>query len=139
MYTMKQACKLVNMSYETLKFYCNEGLIPNVKRDSHNYRIFDDRDIAWIKSLTCLKRCGISLAEMKVFLQLCLLGESSIPQRQEFLAEKKETLLASIRELEASIDYIDSKQQFYQDVLDGKIPYRSNLIQVPAKEQKAVS
>ena len=27
MYTMKQACELTNMNYETLKFYCNQGLI----------------------------------------------------------------------------------------------------------------
>ena len=51
MYTMKQACELTKLSYETLKFYCNEGLVPNVKRDKNNHRIFDDRDIAWINSL----------------------------------------------------------------------------------------
>ena len=45
MYSMKEACIQTGMSYETLKFYCKEGLVPNVKRDSHNYRVFDDRDI----------------------------------------------------------------------------------------------
>ena len=34
MYTMKQACQAAGMSYETLKFYCNEGLVPNVKRSA---------------------------------------------------------------------------------------------------------
>ncbi len=33
MYSMKEACTLTNMTYENLKFYCNEGLVPNVKRD----------------------------------------------------------------------------------------------------------
>ena len=55
MNTMKQACEKTGLSYETLKFYCNQGLIPNVKRDKQNRRIFDDRDIAWINSLNCLK------------------------------------------------------------------------------------
>ena len=40
MYSMKEACVQTDMSYETLKFYCKEGLVPNVKRDSHNYRVF---------------------------------------------------------------------------------------------------
>ncbi|MGN1174800.1 MAG: MerR family transcriptional regulator [Roseburia sp.] len=31
---------------ETLKFYCNQGLVPNVKRDKNNRRIFSDKDIA---------------------------------------------------------------------------------------------
>ena len=33
MYSMKQTCEKVGMSYQTLKFYCNQGLIPNVQRD----------------------------------------------------------------------------------------------------------
>lgn len=65
MYSMKEVCRQTNLTYETLKFYCNEGLIPNVKRDSHNYRIFDERDIEWIKSLSCLKKCGMGIKEMK--------------------------------------------------------------------------
>ena len=32
MYTMMQTCKETNLTYQTLKFYCNEGLVPNVKR-----------------------------------------------------------------------------------------------------------
>ena len=55
------------LSYDTLKFYCNEGLIPNVKRDKNNYRIFDDNDVAWINSLTCLKNCDMSINEMKEY------------------------------------------------------------------------
>ena len=47
---MKEACSLTDMTYENLKFYCNEGLVPNVKRDKNNRRIFDERDISWIKS-----------------------------------------------------------------------------------------
>ena len=82
MYTMKQACEKTGMHYETLKFYCNEGLIPNVKRDKTNRRVFDAHDIAWIKSLTCLKKCGMSLKEMKEYLALCLQGQSSIPKRK---------------------------------------------------------
>ena len=45
MYTMKEVCQIVGWSYETLKYYCKEGLIPNVKRDKNNYRIFDENNI----------------------------------------------------------------------------------------------
>ena len=76
MYSMKEVCEKVGMTYETLKFYCNKGLIPNVKRDQRNYRVFDDQDVAWIKSLSCLKRCGMSMMEMKEYVDLCLKGES---------------------------------------------------------------
>lgn len=128
MYTMMQVCKEANMTYQTLKYYCNEGLIPNVKRDKNNRRVFDDRDVKWIKDLTCLKKCGMSIQEMKVYLDLCLQGESTIPERQEILVRKREELLAAIDELNECVAYVDWKQSFYDDVLSGKRPYISNLI-----------
>ncbi len=128
MYSMKETCQLVNMSYQTLKFYCNEGLIPNVKRDRNNYRIFDDNDINWIKSLYCLKNCGMSIKEMKNYLDLCLQGESTIPIRKEILKHKQEELLKEKEKIQSSIDFIDWKQHFYDDVLSGKTKYYSNLI-----------
>lgn len=128
MYSMKEACTLTNMTYENLKFYCNEGLVPNVKRDRRNYRVFDEHDIKWIQSLNCLKSCGMSIAEMKQYLALCMEGEGTIPERKMILAEKKETLLQSITELQKAVAYIDWKQGFYDDVLSGKTAYYSNLV-----------
>lgn len=128
MYTMMQVCREVDMTYQTLKYYCNEGLIPNVKRDGNNRRIFDEKDVKWIKDLTCLKKCGMSILEMKEYLELCLQGESTIMQRKELLAKKRKALLGSIKELEDSVAYIDWKQNFYDEVLSGARPYVSNLI-----------
>lgn len=127
-YTMMNVCRELNISYQTLKFYCNQGLIPNVKRDKNNRRIFDEKDVKWIKDLTCLKKCNMSIHEMKEYLNLCLEGESTIPQRKEMLAQKQKELLASIQDLKNSINYIDWKQNFYDEILSGKKPYVSNLI-----------
>ena len=128
MYTMMQVCRELDMTYQTLKFYCNEGLVPNVKRDANNRRVFDERDVKWIRDLTCLKRCGLRIQEMKAYLEMCLAGESTIIARKEMLAQKQDQLRNAIRELEESIAYIDWKQSFYDDVLAGKRPYISNLI-----------
>lgn len=130
MYTMKQVCEETNMTYQALKYYCNEGLIPNVKRDGNNRRIFDERDEKWIKDLVYLKKCGMSIQEMKIYLDLCLQGESTIPKRQEMLAGKRKALLVSIAQLNDCVAYVDWKQGFYDDVLSGKHPYVSNLIRV---------
>ena len=42
--------------------------------------------------------------------------------------EKRKALIASMEELQASIDFIDWKQGFYDDVLARKTAYYSNLI-----------
>lgn len=128
MYSMKETCNKVGLTYETLKFYCNEGLVPNVKRDKNNYRIFDDRDIAWLNNLSCLKKCGMSIQDMKLYINLCFKGQSSIPERKNMLKKQKEELMHRISELNECVNFIDNKQQFYDDVLDGKIQYISNLI-----------
>lgn len=127
MYTMKETCEKVNMTYEALKFYCNEGLVPNVKRNKNNYRVFNDKNIAWISSLTCLKECGMSIQEMKEYLALCLEGEKTIPIREEILEVKRKDLIEKRKAIEKNIAYIDSKQKFYDDVLNGEIEYYSNL------------
>ena len=128
MYSMKEACTLTNMTYENLKFYCNEGLVPNVKRDRRNYRVFDEHDIKWIQSLNCLKSWGMSIAEMKQYLAFCMEGEGTIPERKVIKKKKKETLLQSMTELQKAVAYIDWKQRFYDDVLSGKTAYYSNLV-----------
>lgn len=130
MYTMNQTCQAVGMTYETLKYYCNEGLIPNVKRDKNNYRVFDENDIEWIRNLTCLKKCGMSIQDMKTYIKLCLEGESSIPERKIILDKQKDELLDRINELQECVEYINWKQQFYDDVISGKTKYYSNLIEV---------
>lgn len=128
MYTMMQVCRELDMTYQTLKFYCNEGLVPNVKRDSNNRRIFDEKDVKWIKDLTCLKRCGLSIQEMKEYLALCLQGEVTIAERKEMLTKKQAELLLTIKELEDSVAYINWKQNLYDEILSGKRVYFSNLI-----------
>ena len=137
MHTMKEACEETDMAYETLKFYCNQGLLPNVKRDKNNHRVFSDHDMAWLKSLVCLKNCDMSLAEMKEYLELCLGGEPTIPQRKLLLAAKQQELRKKLASVQETIDYIDWKQRFYDDVLSGKTTYYSNLL--PEKNETTVA
>lgn len=128
LHTMKETCELTGMAYENLKYYCNTGLVPNVKRSANNRRVFDDHDVAWIKSLTCLKKCGMTIEEMKQYLAYCLQGPASIPVRKVMLEKKLAILKEKEKDIQESIDYIGWKQNFYNDVLSGKQPYISNLL-----------
>lgn len=136
MYTMKQACEVSGLSYETLKFYCNEGLVPNLKRDRLNRRVFDERSVGWIKSLQCLKGCGMGIREMRNYMVLCLEGKKSIPERLAMLQKKKADLKAQIQQVERSIEYIEEKEKFYQEVQKGKRDYISNLLSEEHQKQE---
>lgn len=117
MYTMKQACKKAGMTYETLKFYCNQGLVPHVKRDKNNYRLFDDEDIKWIQNLTCLKKCGMSIRDMKLYLQLCSKGDSTLMQRKEILVKQRAYLASQIQDLNEHMAFINWKLNLYDQLL----------------------
>ena len=129
MYSMQECCQMTGLSYDTLKYYCNEGLVPNVKRDKfNNYRVFDDNDINWIKSLICLKKCGFSLKEMKIYIDLCLKGKNSILERKQMLLDHKKQVELQIKSLEETINFIDKKNELYDKFLSGEIEYYSYLI-----------
>lgn len=123
LYSMKETCTLTNLTYDTLKFYCNKDLIPNVKRDKNNYRVFDDKDINWIKNISCLKKCNMSIKEIKEYLILCQKGIDTIPSRKELLNRKLKDLEAKQQELKESINFINWKQSLYDDILSGKVTY----------------
>lgn len=130
MYTMKEICEKLDLSYGTLRFYCNEGLIPNIKRDSNNYRKFDERDLNWMTSLMCLKRCGMSIKDMKSYMHLCQQGVSSIKERKEILDVQRKKIVMQIEKMQKNIDFIDTTQHYFDEVLANNIAYTSNLIDV---------
>ena len=124
---MKEVYEEVGLTYETLKYYCNEELVPNHKRDKNNYRIFDEKDIAWIKGLMKLRACGMTIKDMKTYMHLCIEGISTIAERKEMLNHTKKNLELEMTRIEESIEYITEKNHYYDQIISGEIEYQSNL------------
>lgn len=120
MYTMKEACELTGLSYETLKFYCNEGLVPDLKRDKNNRRVFEESQIQWIRGLLCLRNCGMGVLEMKQYMAILLGPEPDIPALKAMLDEKQKALEQTIAQAQESIRFIGWKQAHYDAVLAGR-------------------
>ena len=77
-----------------------------------------------------MKKCGMSIKDMKLYMNYCMEGPSTIPERKEMLNKLNESLGKKINDLNECINFIENKQAFYDDVLDGKIKYVSNLIDI---------
>ena len=69
----------------------------------------------------------MSIGEIKEYLNLCIKGQSSIPERQEILEVKLCELEQKKQEIQETIDFVHWKQTFYKDVLSGKQEYFSYL------------
>lgn len=129
MSTMKEVCDRVGITYETLRYYCNEGLVPNIRRDKNNYRDFDEKNINWLMGLQCLRKCGMSISDMKVYMNLCMKGKATIPERKQILYNLKGVLEQKQAEINGCISFVDGKQAYYDGIMSGEIEYMSNLAQ----------
>ncbi len=99
-------------------------LIPNVKRDEYsNYRVFDDADIDWIKSLICLKKCDFSIQEIKEYIKLCEDGESTILERKQMLINHYKEIEKKIASLNDTLAFIDYKTNLYDKFLSKELDY----------------
>ena len=77
-----------------------------------------------------MRRCGMSIREIKQYMEYCLQGQDTIPERKEMLEQTRQQLTEKIKVLQDNLKYIESKQQYYDDVLAGRTRYTSNLINV---------
>lgn len=119
-YTVKQIAKLMNMSEHTVRFYTDKQLLP-CKRDKNGHRIFNDESMNWLKGIQCLKNCGVSLEDIKVYSDLCLSDdEDALQARYEFMLKQRELAFERLREAEALVEYMNHKVAHYEDILAGK-------------------
>ena len=128
-YTMKETCEITDLSYDTLKFYCNKGLVPFHKRDKNNRRIFTYHNLGWLESIKTLKQCGMSIEEIREYLDLALKGESTILKRKAMLEQKEEDVRKEIVRLKQTLDFIAWKKSLYDDFISGKREYYTNLVE----------
>ncbi|WP_160671489.1 MerR family transcriptional regulator [Clostridium sp. C8-1-8] len=115
-YTIKQVAQRTNLSDHTLRYYDREGLMPLLKRSASGIRNYSENDICWIELINCLKNSGMSLGEIKEFMNLCLKGEETCEERKEILQKHKENILSQIERLNNSLGIIDYKLDHYKQI-----------------------
>ncbi len=115
-YTIKQVSEKVKLSDHTLRYYDREGLMPLLKRSSAGSRLYTENDVSWLELICCLKNSGMSLAEIKEFMNLCLQGERTCEERKNILEHHKEDILSQIEYLKQSLNIINYKIDHYKEI-----------------------
>lgn len=83
----------------TLRYYDKEGLLPFVERTPGGIRIFQDRDMEWLRVIGCLKRAGMPLEDIRRYIQPAMEGDGTIGERLELFRKQRELLRARMVEL----------------------------------------
>ncbi len=119
-YTIAQTAAKTGISIFTLRYYDKEGLLPYVKRDEKENRIFTEEDMKWLSFILCLKNTGMSLKEIRDYIKLCEEGDSTLKQRLMIFHQQKETVNQRIAEMEEYKKMIDYKIGFYEKAIQEK-------------------
>lgn len=122
-YSIKEMSQRTGLSIPTLRFYDKEGLFPNLERKSSNYRTFTDSELDVVKIIECFKKAGLSLKEIKHYMELVKQGPETFEERLQMMQEQLKLLLHEKEELEKSIDLVKRKIAYYDEaVKTGKAP-----------------
>ncbi|MBO7612120.1 MAG: MerR family transcriptional regulator [Elusimicrobia bacterium] len=119
-YTVKDVAKIMNVSTHTVRYYDNEGLIPSVSRTQSNVRKFSDYNLSWFKMVHCLRATDLSINDIKTYIDLCLKGNRTIPQRAKIIFNQEKILKDHLKELQDQMKLLQRKKKYYNDLLNKK-------------------
>ncbi len=117
MYTVKEAAQKMEISEHTLRFWCKSGFFPFLKRNKNNVRIFSEDDLGFVKIVKCLRSVGTENKLIKKYIDLCIIGDSTIKDRYEIILQTKQKALKQMEELKKQLDMLDYKESLYQNLM----------------------
>lgn len=118
MYTVKEVSQKLELSQHAVRFYTDNGLLPSVQRDKNNIRLFDQRAVNGLNMIKCLKHSGMSIKDIKRYVDLCALGDSTIPKRYEIIHAQKQVAAAQLEEAKKRLEYLEVKEEKYRGLME---------------------
>ena len=119
-YTVKEVAQMMKISVHTVRYYDNEGLIPFVSRTQSNVRMFSEYDLSWIRTVHCLRATNLSITDIKKYIELCLKGNKTIPQRAKIIFNQEKNLKEHLKQLQEQMKVLQIKKKYYTNLLKNK-------------------
>lgn len=120
-YTVKTMAEKTNLSPNTLRYYEKEGLLPNVQRTESGIRHYSEADLEWLGLICCLKNTGMSIKQIRDFVNLSLQGPDTLGARCEMLAAHKKEVEAHIAEMTHHLEKVTHKIDHFTSQYDAYI------------------
>lgn len=128
MYTIKEVAEMMNVSEHTLRFWSKNGFIPDIIRNRNNIRLFSEHTLGWVKIIKCLRNVGVDLKSVKKYIDLCLVGDSTINERYEIILETKRKALEQMEDLKKQLELLDYKENYYKNLINNNLNDKFNPI-----------
>ena len=113
-YSIKEISKMTGLPASTLRYYDKQGLLPSLKRDANNVRIFQEEDYKILKLIDCLKRSGLSIKDIKEFIDATEQGDKSLKKRLKIFKKRRDFLNRELEDLQEVLSVMEYKCWYYQ-------------------------
>lgn len=113
-YTVGEMAKKLGVAPSTLRYYEKEGLLPFVERSEGGIRVFRDSDYEWLKIISCLKKTGMQIKDIRSFIHLCMRGDETIDERLALFQKRKAEVEKQMAELQETLDTVNFKCWYYE-------------------------
>ncbi len=134
MYTIKEVAQLMEVSEHTIRFWAKSGFFPFVTRDKNNIRQFSENDLDWVKIVKCLRSVGTENKAIKRYIDLCIIGDSTINERYEIIRATKKRAQTKIKNLKKQLALLEFKEKFYRNLIENNLADSWNPINKREKE-----
>ena len=116
MYSIGQVAEMFGLPISTLRYYDKQGLFPNMERAS-GIRKFGDTEIEALRVIECLKKAGMEIKDIRQFMDWCVEGPSTYPQRKALIEAKKAHMEEEIRRMNRALDMLKFKSWYYEQAI----------------------
>lgn len=121
MYTIKDVAEKLDVSEHTLRFWAKSGLFPFIKRNENNVRLFSDSDLDWVKIVKCLRSVGTENKAVKKYIDLCLVGDSTIKERYGIIKATKLKAEQQMKDLQTQLALLEFKENYYKNIIKNNL------------------
>ena len=82
-----------------------------------NIRFFSEKDLRGLRTIEYLKKSGMSIKNIKKFVDMCNQGDETLKDRYELFLKQRKLVEEEINELNETLKVIDEKCSYYEDAL----------------------
>lgn len=119
MYTIGQVSEMFGLPASTLRYYDKQGLFPALERTS-GIRQFGDTELEALRVIECLKKAGMEIKDIRLFMEWCAEGPSTYPKRKAMFEERKAHMELEIANMNRELDMLKYKCWFYGQLNQGE-------------------
>lgn len=111
---IKQVIERLGISKETLRYWENNGLMPEVPRNKSGYRDYTENEIKWALFIKAMRKAGMSVESLIEFVHLYREKSDTRDAQKALIQEQYDSLVAQRDELNKTISYLKYKLDHFE-------------------------